>query len=401
MKNILIPLLWAAIAFQTALANEIADVLHQARELVAKKQYLAAYRLVEKADPKHRDLEAVLFKFDLLTNYYACRIGVDLFALRDLAAKERIEDIRGEAGTFDTFLFETEKTLKRMLEEHPEEARIHRALGLFYYKELGMHPDAKTADGKSYADNAFEHLDKTLKEGLEDDSTRFALGHLELSRANYAKSIPHFEKCIELNPGYAAAHFNLASARFELGSNRDALGSAKNAFELYAEPELKSDAASLAGDILAELGEDKDALRYYELADQIRPNAYPNIKSLLRMRLRQNAVESDATAQRLMALDPENPTVYGDLEQVYMATRQTDRLIRFYTTQLQSPQDTRPPVATGNMHFYLARLYLESKPQLARQHFNSAKSYFEKKFQADHPVFKIIEAQLGEESADP
>ncbi len=401
MKNILIALLWAAIAFQAAFADKVADILPQARDLVAEKQYLAAYQLVEKADPKHRDLEVVLFKFDLLTNYYASRIGADMFALRDLAEQERIEDVRGAEGTFDMFHFETEKTLKRMLEEHPGEVRIHRALGLYYYKQPGMHPDAKTDDGKSYADAAFEHLDKAVKSGLEEDATRFALGHLELARGNYAKSIPHFEKCIELNPGYAAAHFNLASARFAVGSNRDALGSAKKALELYAEPDLKSDAASLAGDILAELGEDKDALRHYELADQIRPDAYPNIKSLLRMRLRQEAAESDATALRLMALDLENPTVFGDLEEVYMATQRTGRLIRLYSTRLESPQDGQSPVATGNMHFYLARLHIESEPQLARQHFNSAKSCFEKKFQADHPVFKIIEAQLSEESSDP
>lgn len=95
MKNILIPLLWAVIAFQAAFADKVADVLPQARELVAKKQYLAAYQLVKRADPTHRDLEAVLFNFDLLTNYYASRIGADMFALRDLAEQERIEDVRG------------------------------------------------------------------------------------------------------------------------------------------------------------------------------------------------------------------------------------------------------------------------------------------------------------------
>jgi hypothetical protein len=84
-----------------------------------------------------------------------------------------------------------------------------------------------------------------------------------------------------------------------------------------------------------------------------------------------------------------------------MATKQTSRLIRLYSTQLESPSDGRSPVATGNMHFYLALLYLKSEPQLARQHFNSAKSCFEKKFQPDHPVFKIIESQLNGETPDP
>jgi tetratricopeptide (TPR) repeat protein len=381
MKTILIPLLVATLAFQSILADNVADVLPEARKLVAKKHYQSAYELVQKADPEHRDLEAVLFKYDLLWNYYASRIGADLFALRDLADHERIEEVRGAEGTFEMFQFETEKTLARMLKQHPEDARIYRALGHYQYKQLCVHPDAATEDGKSYADTAAEHLNRAVKAGLDDDSTRFALGHMALSRGKFPASIAHFEKCIELKPDYAAAHFNLASARFKVGSARDALESAKSAVKLYTEPHLKSDAASLAGDILAELGEDKESLRHYELADEIQPDAYPNIKSLLMMRLRHEAADADATALRLMALDPENPTMFGDLEEVHMTENRSGRLIRLYNSQLKLADNDRSPVATGNIHFYLARLYLESEPQLARQHFKAAKSCFYKLFQ--------------------
>jgi tetratricopeptide (TPR) repeat protein len=401
MKAILIPLLVATLTFQSSLADIVADVLPKARKLVEKKHYQSAYEIVQKADPEHRDLEAVLFKCDLLWSYYASRIGADLFALRDLANHERIEDVRGAEGTFEMFQFETEKTLARMLEQHPEDARIYRALGHFQYKQLCMHPDAATEDAKSYADTAAEHLNKAVKAGLEDDSTHFALGHMALSRGDFPASIAHFNKCIELNPDYAAAHFNLASARFEVGLTRDALESAKSSLKLYTEPHLKSDAASLAGDILAELGEDKESLRHYELADEIQPDAYPNIKSLLMMRLRQKATYADATALRLMALDPDNPTVFGDLEEVHMTENQTGRLIQLYNSQLELRDIDRSPVATGNIHFYLARLYLESEPQLAQQHFKAAKICFEKQFQPGHPVFKVIENHLKNEKSEP
>ena len=92
MKSILIALFSVALVLQAAQADEIAALLPKARELVAKKQYLAAYELVEKADPEHRNLEAVLFKLDLLSNYYVSRIGSDMYALRDLKDNERIED---------------------------------------------------------------------------------------------------------------------------------------------------------------------------------------------------------------------------------------------------------------------------------------------------------------------
>ena len=397
MKSILIALFSVALVLQAARADDIAALLPKARELVAKKQYLAAYELVEKADPEHRHLEAVLFKFDLLWNYYASRIGADMFALRDLKDNERIEDVRGEEGTFSMFLFESQKILKRMLDQYPDDPRIHRAMGQFHYKQAWADPDAKTEDGKSCIDVAFEHLSKAVKGGADDDSTRFALGHMEMSRGKIAESIPHFEKCIEFNADYAAAHFNLASARFEVGPMKDALKPAKRAIELYSDPALKSDAASLTGDILAALGENKDSLRHYEMADEIQPDAYPNIKSLLLARLRQDSPESEATALRLMNLDPENPTVFSDLEKIYMAAEKTGNLIGIYKAQLESKEKDRSPVVTGNLHFYTARLCLESEPKLARQHFSDAKLFFEKEFPKDHQVFQAIDLYLKEE----
>lgn len=396
MKSILIAFFSLALLLQAAPPDEIAALLPKARELVTKKQYLAAYELVEKADPEHRHLEAVLFKFDLLWNYYASRIGADMFALRDLKDNEQIEDVRGEEGTFSMFLFETQKILQRLLEQHPDDPRLHRAIGHFHYKQAWADPDAKTEDGKSSIEVACDHLAKAVKGGADDDSTRFALGHMEMSRGKISESIPHFEKCIEFNPDYAAAHFNLASARFEVGPMKDALKPAKRAIELYSDPALKCDAASLTGDILAALGEKKESLRHYEMADEIQPDAYPNIKSLLLSRLQQDSPESEATALRLMNIDPENPKVFGDLEKVYMSVEKADKLIGIYKLQLESKAKDRSPVVTGNLHFYTARLYLESEPNLARQHFEDAKLMFEKEFPKDHQVFEAIDLYLEE-----
>ena len=401
MKTLAIFLLSSLLLSGHLFAGDVAKALPEAEKLVAKKQFLAAYQLIHAADPENRDLEAVLFLNGLLWNYYASRIGSDFFALRDLKPDERIEDVRGGEGTFDMVMFETEKILSRMLEEHPEEGRLHRALGNYCYNQWQMHREAATAAGNPCSEAAIDHYAKALKAGIDDDSMRFKLGHIHLSAGRLAESIKHFEKCVEQNSDYAAAHFNLASARLGMEAAREALPHAKRAMELYAEPDLKSDAASLTGDILAELGENAEALRHYVLADEFQPNAYPNIKSLLLMRLRENDPESESTARRLMALDPENPRVFSDLEEVYRATDRADKLVGLLSSCLDDPDEDRPPVVTGNLHFYFARLHMASDPKLARRHYAQAREWFAKKFPPEHEVFKIIDDQLKEDPAGP
>lgn len=398
----IIPLLTALLACHALWADELVDALAKAEEMARNKHYWSAYQLVDKADPDRLNPDAVAFQASLLRKNFVARIGPDMVALRDLKPDERIEDVRGGEGTFDMVLFETAKELGRLLEDHPDHGRLNRELGLYYHKLHAMEPDAEGPEGKSAFEAAVSHLSKAVDAGAGDDECHFSLGHLLMSDGRFAESIPQFEKCLEYNTDHAAAHFNLASALLHENRPRKALPRAKSALELYDDPGLQCDAASLCGDIHAELGNDKEALRLYELADRLSPGAYPNIKSLLRMRLRFDAPEADETSRKLMALDPQNPTVFSDLEEVHTRERKTDALVAFYQHRIDEPADDDTPVVTGNLHFFLARLLVETDEEKARRHFGLARGCFEKGFPADHPVFRVIDHYLaGDDKEEP
>jgi tetratricopeptide (TPR) repeat protein len=365
--------------------------LEKASELVAGKQYLTAYELIEKTDEGGQDLEAVLMRHEILTRYYVNRINREFFALRNLGEDERIEDVRGGEGSFQMFHFDVIEAFGGFLKKHPDDPRLRRVLGMHHYHLFSNGEDA----GDSANDGRL-HLEKALAGGLDDDAIRFAMGHLEMAAGNLVESIAHFEKCLGFDPDHASANFNLASARLETGAMREALEPALRAVELYADAGLKSDAASMAGFIHEQLGHDEEALRHYGLADELRPNAYPNIAYLLAARVRLKDARARATALRVMELDPENPTVFQLLEEAYVAAEQGDELILLYHDELNRPAGERSPRVMGNLHFYLARLHMEQVPTMAVKHFKAAREIYAVEFADNHAVLGIIDEFLRE-----
>lgn len=368
-------------------AVDAAD-LKRAQELLDGKKYLSAYKLVEEAGAD--DLEAALLRHRLLRDFYWSRIGGSMFALRDLEPHESIENERGKEGSAEMFQYEPENAIRELLEKHPDDPRLHRELGRLHFERAGQ-------GDEEGAKLALRHLDKAAEGGAGDADTHFALGWLHLSAGRFDESIRHFKKCIELNPAFAPAHFNLASALLEKGLAKDALAHSVRAAELYNDPSLKSDAHSLAGDLRRKLGDLPGALREYETADEVSRDAYPNLKSLLLVRLELDVSAAGETASRLLALDPENPTVFNDLSEVYRTAGASEQLVEFYRKKLAGQNDEAPSIARGNLHFYLARELEELGSPEAKVHWQKAWESFKGALPEDHPVFEMLKKKRLEE----
>jgi len=369
------------------LAEVDAASLEKARAFSEEKKYLSAYKLVQDAGAD--EVEAALLRQKLLREFYSTRIGGEMFALRDLEPDQTIEEVRGAAGTSEMFQLNVGNFLKEILKKHPDNPRVHRELGRHYFE---MADDGDEMAAKL----ALRHLSRAVEGGAADSGTYFALGWVHLSAERIDESIVAFHQCIELLPSYAPGRYNLASALMQKGAFAEALPHALQAAELYEESGFKSDAHSLAGDCHFAMEDLPAALLEYEAADQLVPDTYPNIKSLLLVRLKTNSEGAGETASRLLALDPKSPRVLNDIGEVYQAAGATAKLVEFYQGKLEQADDGSDPIARGNLHFFLANLLVDGDPEAA-MHWKQAWAAFKGNYQEDHPVFEIIRGKLSED----
>jgi len=128
------------------------------------------------------------------------------------------------------------------------------------------------------------------------------------------------------------------------------------------------------------------------MADKIDPENYYNIKPILNLYIKTNNKKADETTKAFFNLAPENPTIYSDLEEIYLSNEKGIDLIEFYKSQFSAFKDNKK--VQGNLNFYLARIYLDKDKKIAKDYFIKAKEVFEKVFDKDHAVFNAIDEGL-------
>lgn len=94
-------------------------------------------------------------------------------------------------------------------------------------------------------------------------------GELLKAKGDVDGAIPHFERCLQLKPNYAEAHYNLASALLRKGQTDAAMAEARVALNL--DPN-QADAHGVVGMALMTKGQLDDAIAQFSKALEIRPN---------------------------------------------------------------------------------------------------------------------------------
>src|SRR5690606_17832165 len=111
----------------------------------------------------------------------------------------------------------------------------------------------------------------------------------------------------------------------------------------------------------------KNAIRYYEMADNINPGNYYTIKPILNLYIKTNNKNVRETTIAFFNLAPENPTIYNDLDEIYSNNEKNNELIEFYKSQLSAFNHNLK--VQGNLNFYLARIYLNKDKKTAYYYF--------------------------------
>jgi tetratricopeptide (TPR) repeat protein len=392
IMNKIAVLIFSAIFTFSVFGQTESETIKKANDLIANKKYESAYILLDKFDPANTKPDVVLLKEKILLNYFVTSMMHQIFALKDLEKNEDIMDYRGAEGSFNMQMLDIDSILGHLIKQDPTNCRLYKGLGEFYYEVHIKYGGNWLKEDKELFKLMDANFTKAVDGNCADYLTYYVLGYVTIVQQKYKESIPYFLKSIELEKEYASAHYNLAYAYMYTDDRENALKFAKNSFELYTDKTYKSDAARMLGQIYSELKDDKNALANYELADTIDTGNYYNLKALLSIYVRTEDAKAKESTKRFFNLDPDNPTIYNDLEEIYYNHKKENDLSAFYKEQLTVFMNNAKVL--GNLNFYLGKIYLDTDKKLAKEYLLKAKDIFNKVYDNDHDVFKAIENGL-------
>ncbi len=103
--------------------------------LVAKKQYLSAFDCLHGADSENENVDIVLKKVELALNHNVKTIRNHMFAFVDLREGEELDELKEtlKDENFPFFAFKPDSVLLKLIPIHPNDYRLVKALGDFYY----------------------------------------------------------------------------------------------------------------------------------------------------------------------------------------------------------------------------------------------------------------------------
>ncbi len=364
------------------------ETIKRANELIADKKFETAFTLLDSYDPTNDKPDIVLLKEDILLNYFVTSIMHQMFALTDININEDILDYRGRDGAYSMQMFQVDSILTRLIRIDPTNCKLYKGLGDYYYDAHLRYGDNWLKNNKEQFELMQTNYQKAVDGDCADYLSHYVLGYVNLAQEKISESISHFLKSIEINTNYATSHYNLAYAYLFTDDRKNALPHAKKALDLYEDTNYKSDAARMVGQIYTELDDKENAITYYETADKINPENYYNIEPLLNLYVKTDNKKAIETTNTFFNLAPANPTIYNDLEKIYISNGKANDLTDFYKSQFIKFKDNDK--VTGNLNFYLGRIYLQTDKILAKEYFSAANEVFKKVFANDHAVFNAI-----------
>ena len=373
----------------TIYAQNESVTLENANKLIGNKKYETAFKILQDFDPENENTNIVLLKVDIALNYFVTSIMHEMFAFKDLKENEDIMDFRGKSGSFGIYAFSIDSILSELIKTHPDNYKLYKGLGDFYYQAQLKYGDKWLKDEKELTNLIIKNYQVAIDHKLADDKVYYATGFQYLTQSKYKETIPLFQKSIELNNDCADAHYNLAFAYLYTDDRENALKYAKNSLELYKDTELKSDAARMIAQIYSELKDSNNAINYYELADRLSKENYYNLKPLLALYVETNNPKKEVMLNSFYNLAPDKPTIYNDLGNIYFENKKTGELIEFFKSKLLTYKNEKKII--GNLNFYLGKLYIDSDKKIAKEYFLKAKSIFLAIYDKDNQVFKAIE----------
>lgn len=387
MKYLLICAL-CLLGFTNLNASSVADV----DVLIQKRQYLAAWKLLNKTAATSPSVNIHLEKIDFALKYFTKTINHQAFAFSNLKEGENLleQRVRAEKEMIPVFSFKADELIDSLLSTNPENARIFKTQGDYYY-------DIFILFGKDWKVNKQEVLrrmylgyTKAYEAGVYDYLSLYALGYFYNINEQSNEAIKFFEKSLELDSTHAPTHYNLAYLYTERDSNEVALFHAWNAYQNYKYINYKNDAGQMAASLLGQLNRHEEAIGLLLAVDRLIPNTYQTYYYFLNSFLAlKRLAEAEVTAINMFAKDWKSHTINTDLIELYTKYGFVNELITFYNKQLTT--ELYDMEFRGHVYLHMAQAYSNvSEDAKMLEYVQLAKESFNICYDSGHPVFRVL-----------
>jgi len=392
MKKLTTVLLLIALICIPVFGQTENGILSKATDLIANKKYLTAFKTLSDFDPKNEKSDIVLLKEDIALNYFVTSIMHQMFSFKDLEKNEDIMDYRGKEGSSEMFSFTVNEILEKLIKKYPTNYNLNKGLADYYNDVLLRYQGNWLKKDNVLSELILKNYQIVIDHHQADYTVYYKVGLEFVSEKKYKDSTPYFLESIKLRSDHADTHYNLAYAYLYMNDRENALKYAKNSFDLYVDKTYKEDAARIIGQIYFEMNNDKEAIKFYETANNMEADNYYNLRPLLNIYVKTSDSKEKPTLNAFYNLNPENPTIYNDLGDIYYENSKTNELIEFYSSKLSNYSDDKK--ISGNLHFYLGQLYLISNKKAAKDNFLKAQELFSTVFDKNNKVFNAIKEEI-------
>ncbi|MEO0468091.1 MAG: tetratricopeptide repeat protein [Bacteroidota bacterium] len=378
-------------------ASDQEKLLQQTDSLLRLRSYAAAFDLLQQADPSHQQPDLVLRKVDIAWNYYVRSIMHQLFAFKNLDVSEQLDSLRQAGGDYRVVRFPADTILKKLLRKHPQDFRLHKALGDYYYDVFLKYDGSWLLEEAKLIEQIRYHLRLAVDNGEGDAMSYYVLGFFALTNGETDEAITFFRQSIQRNDQFPTAHYNLAYAYMELKQRSQAIEAAKAALKLYHAANYKADAARMVAILYEEEKNYEQAERFYAISDSLLPDNLNTLTLRTSLYLRQEKYNgAQKLGLNILALNPRDPEVIRQLAVIYVQRKQTRQLIDLL--EEGKKRYDADAAARGNLCFFMGRAYsLLDEVDAARKALKEARRQFESVYPEEkHPVFKAIEKALAD-----
>ncbi len=364
-------------------------IISKAHDDIVNNKYETAFNLLDSFDPHNANADIVLIKENIALTYYVETVNFQMFSFKDMGKNESIKDYRRKLGSSKMHVFKINKILDSLRKIYPQNYKLDKGLGDFYYAVHEKYNDKWLISEKEIIGMIENFYKIAIDNNLGDFQTDYRLGLIYVTDENYQAGIPYLEKAVQLDNSNADAHYNLAYASLNVNDTDNALRHSLIAAKLYRDSSAKGDAARMAGVVFGEMGNQKKAIEFMELSNKIAPNNYNTLKILFDIYLMvYNHKKERQVTNEFYELGPEKPTIYNDLVDIYTANNQPKQLIAFFQSKLKPANGDL--VQLGSLYLYIGRLYVGIDKNLATENLTKAAQVFSAIYKPDNPIFKLI-----------
>ncbi|MFN5705283.1 MAG: tetratricopeptide repeat protein, partial [bacterium] len=367
-------------------------IIEKANKLISTKKYATAYKILNQYDPLNKSNDVFLKKYEIVSKFALSSKQHRSYALKDLSKNQDIKSLKINLNDLNYFDFKVDLIFDSLLKITPEDCELNKLASDHLF-------DIHIKFGKNWLKSEKEYLkqmaiysEKTLKGKCVNDQSYYKIGYYLINVGKYKESIYFLNQSALKNDKNAMYHYNLSLSYLMTKAPGFALIHAKKAYSLYTDSLYKSDASRMLAEAYFQNNFVDSAIMFYEKAEELDSTTTNNIASLLNIYLKTSNSKANDLFIKFYKLDPTNPAIYNQLEQIYSNNALENELIKKYEDLLTTYSNDIEILA--NLKYYLARLYSIENTELAIETYLQSKSNFEKIYKSDHPVFNSIEQSI-------